>query len=54
MPDTNNVAALIGERAEERALAEAAPETEICGDAGIPFFPALGMRQNAEIGRAHV
>ena len=47
MPDTNNVAALIGERAEERALAEAAPETEICGDAGIPFFPALGMRQNA-------
>ena len=41
------VVALIGERAEETALAEAAPVTEICGDTGIPFFPALGIRQNA-------
>lgn len=41
------VAAFIGKQAEERALAEAAPGTEICMDTGIPFFPALGMRQNA-------
>ena len=47
MEDKNTVLALLGERAEERALAEAAPGTEICRDTGIPYFPALGMRQNA-------
>ena len=41
------VVALVGQRAEEMALAEAGPGTEICRDAGIPYFPALGMRQNA-------
>lgn len=41
------VVALVGERAEETALAEAKPGTEICLDTGIPHFPALGMRQNA-------
>ena len=47
MEEKYTVSALVGERAEERALAEAAPETEICRDTDIPFFPALGMRQNA-------
>ena len=47
MEDVTTVFALVGERAEERALAEADPETEICRDAGIPYFPAMGMRQNA-------
>ena len=47
MEDKGIVLALVGERAEERALAEAAPGTEICRDTGIPCFPALGMRQNA-------
>ena len=47
MEEITTVLALIGERAEEAALAEAAPGTEICGDTGIPFFPALGIRQNA-------
>ena len=47
MEGDTTVLALVGERAEERALAEAAPETEICRDTDIPFFPALGMRQNA-------
>lgn len=47
MEGDTNVLALVGERAEERALAEAAPETEICRDTDIPFFPALGIRQNA-------
>ena len=47
MEEVTTVFALVGERAEERALAEADPETEICRDAGIPYFPAMGMRQNA-------
>lgn len=47
MEEVTTVFALVGERAEERALAEAEPETEICRDAGIPYFPAMGMRQNA-------
>lgn len=47
MEEITTVLALVGERAEEKALAEAAPGTEICGDTGIPFFPALGIRQNA-------
>ncbi len=47
MEEKGIVLALVGERAEERALAEAAPGTEICRDTDIPYFPALGMRQNA-------
>ncbi len=47
MEEKTTVLALVGEGAEERALSEAAPETEICRDTGIPFFPALGIRQNA-------
>ena len=47
MEDKDAVLALVGERAEEMALAQAEPGTEICGDTGIPFFPALGIRQNA-------
>ena len=47
MEEKNAVLALVGEGAEERALSEAAPETEICRDTDIPLFPALGMRQNA-------
>ena len=47
MEENNAVLALVGERAEERATAEAAPGTELCRDTGIPYFPALGMRQNA-------
>lgn len=47
MEGDTTVLALVGERAEERALAEAAPETELCRDTDIPFFPALGIRQNA-------
>ena len=41
------VLALVGERAEDMALVQAGPGTEICRDTGIPYFPALGMRQNA-------
>ena len=46
--ETNSaVLALVGERAAELALVQAELGTEICRDAGIPYFPALGMRQNA-------
>ena len=47
MEEKTTILALVGEGAEERALSEAAPETEICRDTDIPIFPALGMRQNA-------
>lgn len=39
--------ALIGKEAAKLALAQAKPGTEICLDTGIPYFPALGIRQNA-------
>ncbi len=41
------VLALVGERAAELAQVQAEPGTEVCRDTGIPYYPALGARQNA-------
>jgi len=40
------VAALIGERAAELALAEAKPGMEVCRETGIPYYPLLSIKQN--------
>ena len=41
------VTALVGLNALERAMAEAAPGTELCSGADIPFYPRLTVRSNA-------
>ena len=43
----NAVTALVGLKAMERAVKEAAPGTEICGGTDIPFYPRLSTRSNA-------
>jgi ABC-type multidrug transport system ATPase subunit len=43
----NTVTALVGLKALERAMAEAAPETEFCSGVDIPFYPRLSVRSNA-------
>jgi ABC-type multidrug transport system ATPase subunit len=41
------VTALVGLRALERAMAEAAPGTEFCPGTDIPHYPRLSIRSNA-------
>ena len=43
----DTVIALVGVMASELAAEQAQPGTEVCRETGIPFFPHLGMRQNA-------
>lgn len=43
----NNVVALVGVHALDRALGEAQEETELCFGADIPFYPRLTVRANA-------
>ena len=43
----NAVTALVGLKALERAVAEAAPGTELCSGADIPYYPRLSTRSNA-------
>lgn len=42
-----SVAALVGLRAMERALAEAGPDTALCTGTDIPFYSRLSVRSNA-------
>lgn len=42
-----SVAALVGLRALERAMAEASPGTEVCAGVDIPHYPRLSTRANA-------
>ena len=42
-----NVVALVGLRALERALTEAADDTVLCAGTDIPFYPRLSVRSNA-------
>ena len=43
----DTVIALVGVMASELAAEQAQPGTEVCRETGIPYFPHLGMRQNA-------
>jgi hypothetical protein len=43
----NAVTALVGLKALERAVAEAAPGTELCSGADIPYYPRLSTRSNS-------
>ena len=43
----DTVIALVGVMASELAAEQAQPGTEVCRETEIPFFPHLGMRQNA-------
>ncbi len=43
----NTVTALVGLHAIERAMAEAGPQTELCGGDDILYYPRLSIRNNA-------
>lgn len=44
----NNVVALVGLHALDRALGETSAETELCTGTDIPFYPRLNIRSNAQ------